>query len=80
MHETMLLAAAPPPLPESETSHGFARLRALRKKEQIQLVSGLRTAQVGEGIQEEKGDESWHESILDHIYAIYICIRGVKHC
>ena len=45
MHETMLLAAAPPPLPESETSHGFARLRALRKKEQIQLVSGLRLAQ-----------------------------------
>lgn len=45
MHDTMKLAVEPPPLPEMETSHGFARLRALRKKEQIQLVSGLRAAQ-----------------------------------
>lgn len=45
MHETMQLAVEPPPLPESESSYGFARLRALRKKEQIQVVSGLRAAQ-----------------------------------
>ena len=45
MHKTMKLAVDPPPLPESEASHGFSRLRALRKKEQIQLVSGFRTAQ-----------------------------------
>ncbi|CAJ1395151.1 unnamed protein product [Effrenium voratum] len=44
LNETLDLAVAAPALPDSETSAAFGKLRALRKKEQIQLAAGLRAA------------------------------------
>ncbi|CAE7664158.1 DRC9, partial [Symbiodinium pilosum] len=45
MHQTMEAVGQTPTLPESETSRAYLKLRALRKKEQIQIVSRLKLAQ-----------------------------------
>eukprot|EP00439_Symbiodinium_sp_Y106_P055535 s3836_g7.t1 len=45
MHETLNTVVQSPALPDSETSRAFLKLRALRKKEQIQIVSRLKLAQ-----------------------------------
>ncbi|CAE7357666.1 unnamed protein product [Symbiodinium sp. CCMP2456] len=45
MHETLNTVVQSPALPDSETSRAFLKMRALRKKEQIQIVSRLKLAQ-----------------------------------